>query len=173
MGADRARRPDDRFIACATAEIALQRLFDARIIGIRLRHPQTVEAHHEARRAEAALRAVMIHHCLLHRVQMAVAPLQMLHRHHMTAMERPHEADAGIDAFIGKCAIRPDTPDQHRAGTAIALRAAFLGALQRPVKPQEIEQRFARTDGMKLDSRVIEKKAQAGTDRGCGHQLPR
>ena len=40
--------------------------------GVGLAHPEAVERHDEARRAEAALRAVAVDHRLLHRVQLAV-----------------------------------------------------------------------------------------------------
>ena len=41
-----------------------------------------------------------IHHRLLHRMQLAIARGDMLDRHDMTAVERAHEANAGIDAIL-------------------------------------------------------------------------
>ena len=119
----------DRLIAGAAAEIALQRLLDGRDGRIGRPHPQSVERHDEARRAEAALRAVEIDHRLLHGMQLASLAAQMFHRHHMAAVERTEKADAGIDAFIDEPARRK-LAHQHGAGSAIALRAAFLGAAQ-------------------------------------------
>ena len=81
-----------------------------------------------------------VDHRLLHRMQVAVAPLQMLDRHDMAAVERAEEADAGVDAFIDQ-ACRREPPDQHGAGAAIALGAAFLGAAQR--RPQAADSRAA------------------------------
>jgi len=53
----------------------------------------------------------------------------MLDGHHMRAVQRAGEADTGIDRFIDQ--LRPThPPEQHRAGPAISLRAAFL----RPAK---------------------------------------
>jgi hypothetical protein len=43
-------------------------------------------------------RAVMIDHRLLHRMQRPVGRAQMLDGHHMRAVERADEADAGVDA---------------------------------------------------------------------------
>ena len=69
------RGAHDRLIAGAAAEIALQRLLDRRVGRIGRPHPQPIERHDEARRAEAALRAVEVDHRLLHRMQRAVAAL--------------------------------------------------------------------------------------------------
>ena len=86
-----------------------------------------------------------IDHRLLHRMQPAVLAGEMLDGHDMAAVERAEEADAGVDAFIDELALRQPA-DQHRAGAAIALGAAFLGAAQRTAQPQIIEQRLVRRD---------------------------
>src|SRR5690606_36199069 len=44
---------NDRRVAGAAAEVALQCLFDGTAGRLWIAHPQAVEAHHEARRAEA------------------------------------------------------------------------------------------------------------------------
>ena len=80
-----------------------------------------------------------IDHRLLHRVQPALFAAQMLDGDDMGAVERAEEADAGVDPLIGEFAAG-ELPDQHRAGAAIALGAAFLGAAQRTVEAQPVEQ---------------------------------
>ena len=142
---NRPGRAHDRLIAGAAAEIALQRLLDGRDRRLGRAHPQRIERHHEARRAEAALRAVEVDHRLLHRMQLAGFAAQMLDRHDMAAVERAEEADAGVDALIDELAAG-ELADQHGAGAAIALRAAFLGAAQRTAQPQIVEQRLVRAD---------------------------
>ena len=103
---DRLGGADDRGIARAATEIALQRLLDLGDGRLRPFHPQAVERHDEARCAEAALRAVMIDHRLLHRMQRPARCGQRLHGHDVTAVERGDEADAGIDRFVFQPAIQ-------------------------------------------------------------------
>ncbi len=68
------------------------------------------QRHHEARRAEAALRAVALHHRLLHRMQAAIFGLQMLDREKLAAVQRRQEADAGIDRLIASAGRRRARP---------------------------------------------------------------
>ena len=134
--------PHDRRIAGAAAEIALQRLLDLVLRRPRRRQPEAVERHDEARRAEAALRAVLVDERLLHGMQRA-GQSQVLHRHDVGRVERSDEADAGIDGLVAEIAV-DEPPDEHRAGAAVALRAAFLRAGQALLEPQMVEQRRAR-----------------------------
>ena len=69
--AGRQRRVDDRPIAGATAEVAGERVARALIGGGLALMIEREQAHHDARRAETALRAVVVDHRLLHRVQAA------------------------------------------------------------------------------------------------------
>ena len=57
-----------------------------------------------AGRAVAALQCVLVDEGLLHRMQPAVLPAQMLDRYHMAAVERAEETDAGVDALIDELA---------------------------------------------------------------------
>ena len=101
-------RLDDRLVAGAATEIALQRLFDlAPGSGLSVRQPEAVERHDEARRAEAALRAVTIDHRLLHRMQRAVLGRQMLDGDDMGGIQRADETDAGIDRLRRRVRRRP------------------------------------------------------------------
>ena len=87
------------------------------------------QRHHEARRAEAALRAVAVDHRLLHRVQRVAAGVaHVFHREQRLAVQRGQEADAGVDALQLELAAARRLADDHRAGTAVAFGAAFLGA---------------------------------------------
>ena len=86
-----------------------------------------------------------VDHGLLHGMQRSVLRRQVLDRHHMGGVQRADEADAGIDRFILKFAA-DEPPDQHGAGTAIALGAAFLGARQPALQAQEVEQRLGRIE---------------------------
>ena len=68
--APRARSPRSR---CSGRDCPAAPFRSRRSTASALRHPQRIERHDEARRAEAALRAVEIDHRLLHRMQAAVA----------------------------------------------------------------------------------------------------
>jgi hypothetical protein len=93
----------------------------------------------EARRAEAALAAVMVDHRALHRMQRAIGAGQPLDGAHGLAVKLRQEQDAGIER-----ARAPRVADHHRAGAAIALVAAFLGAGQAALLAQPVEQRARR-----------------------------
>ena len=151
------RRRDDRLVAGAAAEVALQRRLDLALRGVGLAHPEPVERHHDPRRAEAALAAVEIHHRLLHRMQFAAAR-QVLHRHHVAEIDRGQQPDAGVHRLIDQPAPRP-APHQHRAGAAVALGAALLGAAQPPRQPQMVEQRVGRAHLRKALLPVVQQKA--------------
>ena len=73
--------------ARAAAKVSLQRLLDLSVIRLRAPHPQRVERHDEARRAEAALRAVEVDHRLLHRVQLAVTGCEKLDRYDVLVLD--------------------------------------------------------------------------------------
>ena len=111
-----------------------------------------------------------VDHRLLHRVQRPVGIGEMLDRHHMAAVKRPQEADAGIDRFIDQL-VAGQPADEHRTGAAIALGAAFFAAAQPLVQPEIVEQRLGGRKGRKLDRRVIEDEAERRPD--LRHQLPR
>ncbi len=156
---------DDRLVTRATTEIALQRTLDFGSAGVLRGQPKPVKRHDEARRAEAALRAMTVDHGLLHGMQRAVPGRQMLDGHHMGGVQRADEADAGVDRLI----LQPtadEPPDQHRAGTTIAFRAAFLGARQPALQTQEVEQRLGRIEAGKGDVFAVQDETNAG------HELP-
>ena len=122
-------------IGAAAAEIAAHALADAfRVVaGLALAH-QADRAHDLARRAEAALEAVMGDEGGLHRVE-PVAVGEALDRQHVGAVQADGQRQAGIDA---------PPVDQHRAGAALAAVAALLGSGQVKTLAQQVEQRHPR-----------------------------
>ena len=91
-------------------------------------------AHDLARRAEAALEAVMGDEGGLHGMQ-RVAVRQALDRQDVRAVAADRESEAGID---------PPPVDEDRAGAALAAVAALLGPGQLEALAQQVEQRDAR-----------------------------
>jgi hypothetical protein len=86
---------------------------------------QRKQRHHEAGRAEAALRSVQVHHRLLHRMQ--AAGREVVDTDDFAAVSLPGQQDAGIDGAVHQPII--DQPSEHhRAGPAIAFGTSFLGA---------------------------------------------
>ena len=123
---------DDRPVAGAAAQVAGERLVD--LVAARQARPSGLvlverpQGHHEARRAEAALRAVAIDHRLLDGVQRAIWLAQVFHGIEGAAVEGGQELDAGVDGLEGETAFAIEFADDDGAGAAVAFRAAFLGA---------------------------------------------
>jgi hypothetical protein len=136
------------------------------------------QRHHEARRAEAALRAVAVDQRLLHRVQAVhgvralvallkrggrgclrslALVLEVLDREQRLAVERGQELDAGIDRLQPQAADRVgraglgQLADHHGARTAVALVATLLGAGAARVLAQPVEHRAGRVDATDVD----------------------
>ena len=103
-------------------------------------HPQRIKRHDEARGTETALAAMIINHCLLHRVQLTVPATQMFHGHNMTAVHRCQKPDAGVDWLIGQ-RVTAQASDHYGAGTAIAFGATLLCASKPLVQAQIIQKR--------------------------------
>jgi hypothetical protein len=167
----RVHRPggrDDRPVAGAAAEIAGERVVDPRPARrARLLVVEGRQGHHEARRAEAALRAVVLDHRLLDRVERAVRALEVLDGQELAAVQRRHEADAGIDRAVAQPAVF-GLGDDDAARPAIALGTALLGAPPEGVAPEPFEHGERRVDGLERDRLVPQKEAHA-----AAHQLPR
>ena len=170
VAGDGARRPHDRLIAGAAAEIALQRLFDFGVGRFGRPHPQRIERHDKARRTETALRAVEIDHRPLHGVQLVGLAGQMLDGDDVAGVERAHEADAGIHALIDQLA-GDKLANQNRTGAAIPFGAAFLRAFQRTRQAQPVEQRLVGRDIGQRDIAAVEDEAQLGAGFQLGHAL--
>jgi hypothetical protein len=157
---------EDRPVAGAAAQVAGQ------VVGqLGARRPRAGLAmafvdgghrHRESGCAEAALRAVAIDQRLLNRVQ-RIRRAEVLDRQQGLAIDRGQEADAGIDrakaqrigagADHGGCRrcrrVGRQFGHQHRAGAAVALVAAFLGASAVRVLAQPVE--HAARDGRARD----------------------
>jgi hypothetical protein len=124
-GANRDRRVDDRTVSGAAAQIAGQRLVDGGSIWPGF-GPQGEQGHDETGRTEAALRGVVIDHCLLHRVQRPISGGEVLDGQQLTAVQGREEQDAGVDGLMAAILIH----EYNCTRAAVAFRAAFLGAAQ-------------------------------------------
>ena len=108
----------------------------------------------ESRRAVAALRAAALGHLALDRVQ-PPGPAQALGGHDLLLVERRGRYQAGVDRHPAG-PVRPVVAgDQHRAGAALALGAAFLAARQ-PAVAQPLEQRDVTADLAEFTSPAVD-----------------
>ena len=151
---------DDLGVAGAAAEVAGDRLADVLVD----RRAALVEIgagrHEHARRADAALGAAVLQECLLERVQ-ATGRREALDRQDRLALDLRQRHQAAVDDL---------TVDQHRAGAALALAAALLGAGQTEVLAQRVEQ-AAHARGVERDVLAVDREAVGhgcGPRRGCG-----
>jgi hypothetical protein len=128
---------DDARVGAAAAEVAVQTLDDL----LRRRPRRTLEqrdrGHHHPRRAVAALHRGVIDERPLHGVQPAARG------------EVFDGAHRGVADRSDRHAARPRraSVDQHRAGAALALATAELGADQAEFLAQHVEQRAIGVDG--------------------------
>ena len=111
-----------------------------------------------ARRAIAALEGVVVHEGLLQRMQRATLA-QALDRDDVRAIARYGERQAAVDSLA---------VDQDRAGAALAMVAAFLGAGQVLLLAKQIEQRRPGLDGEAETLTVDGQRNLDGADRSCG-----
>ena len=122
---------DDARVGAAAADIAAHPLADALGVVAGLAFAQQADGAHDlARRAVAALEAVMGDEGGLHRMQ-PVAFGEAFDRQDLGAVEADGEREAGID---------PPAVDEHGAGAALAAVAALLGAGQVETLAQQVEQ---------------------------------
>ena len=139
------RRVADRAIAGAAAQIARERIIDHRLVErARPLLMQDEQAHHDARRTEAALRTVMGDHRFLDRMQRA-ALCEILHGDEIRPVDLAEQQDAGIDRLVDEPPV-PHPSERDSAGAAIALPATLLGAERAHLLAQIIEQRGARME---------------------------
>lgn len=117
------------------AEVAVEALLDLLQRG-RLRALQrAVERHDDARRAEAALRAVLLGDAPLHRVRLCGCA-DALHGHHMAAVHTAQRRQAGVHRPVAQGAIEGAHGDG--AGAATALATAQLRTYGRLFKTKKI-----------------------------------
>jgi len=155
----------DRPVAGAAAKISRQTVVDRLPVRLDAGMVEREEAHHDAGRAEAALRAVMGHHRLLDGVQFPAFG-QIVDGDDVLAVALAKELDACIDRLVDENAV-PDPARGHGAGAAIALVAALLRSLRAFAQTQIVEQRLVRADVRKLHALPV-----AGEDQPVpGHAI--
>ncbi len=142
-GAGVAGGVDDGPVAGTAAEIARQRVVDFGPVGsVTVAVEMREQAHDDAGRAKAALRAMTRRHRRLHRMQFPLMR-EVLHRDELAAIQLAKRGDAGVHRFIKQAAVvLPCDDDGTRA--AIAFGAAFLGPGRALLKPQPVEHRGLR-----------------------------
>ena len=150
----RAGRGADRRIAGAAAQVAFGGVVVELAVGM-----ADEQAHDEARRAVAALRATRVDQRLLHGMQ-ARAVGQPLHRHHLAPGQHAHRQQAAVDRAVTRGAGGIALDQRHRAGTAIAVGAALLGAVQ-VLALQPAQQRFGGLGASQRDVRTVEAECRA------------
>ena len=101
---------------------------------------------------------MIIDHGLLDRMERALGPGKSRDRHDMAAVAGGKKADAGVDGLVKECAVM-GPPHQHRAGAAIALRAALFGPFETALEAKEVEQSVARSGLADARLAVVQKEA--------------
>ena len=140
----------DAGIGAAAAEVAAHAFADAIGIVAGLAFVDEADrAHDLARRAEAALEAVMGDEGGLHRMEQ-VALGETFDGDDLSAVEAGGERQARIDA---------PAVDQHRAGAALAAVAALLGAGEIEPLAQQVEQRYPRVLERDVPAVAVHRKA--------------
>ena len=161
----RLRGLHDRSVAGAAAQVAGENVVDATRSRLRLAEVGRIQRHHEARRAEAALRAMRIDQRLLHRMQPAVGSLQMLDGRDAAALEHRQQENAGVDGAMTHLSVA-QLADRHRAGAAIAFGAPFLGARQTFRLAQIVEEgRGGRNVPQRLEPAIEDERNAVAHDR--------
>ena len=135
-----------RAIPGAAAQVAAQGVFHV-VEGEPLRfvQQQPVQRHHDAGRAEPALRAAVLDDGLLRGGEPGVQ-VASLDRDHVPAVHLRQRHQAGGDRLVAD-GIVCQLSDQDGAGAAVALLAALLGAGQPLAVAQEIQQQQPRRCG--------------------------
>ena len=99
----------------------------------------------------------MLDHRGLDGVQARVFVGEVLDGDDLGAVRLAEQQDAGIDRLVDEAAV-PHPSERDRAGAAIALRAALLGADAALLQPQIVEQRRPGSEFLDLDCLPIPKK---------------
>jgi hypothetical protein len=114
---------------------------------------------------------MLIDHCLLDGMERAIGAAQMFDGDQMGAVQAAHETDAGGDRVVDNL-VAMEAPDEHGAGAAIALGAAFLGAAQALFEPKPIEQRRIGLDIGEADLLVVENEPNGTRNFALGSAPP-
>ena len=167
VGGEVAHRVEDRAVARAPAEVAVEQLRDLllRGVGIAVRREEAVHAHHPARRAVAALRAVVHGDPVLRRAQGGADAAEAFDGgdgHPVDRAQRP-QARVHREVLDGVAlALR----ERHRAGAAPALAARLLRAGQADLVRAEVVDEQRPRIGVVHDVRhVVHPEANRVTHR--------
>src|SRR4051812_34383149 len=131
-----ADRRDDVLVARATADLTGDRDTDLLVGRVRIGVEQRAGGEHHARRAEAALQAVLLHEALLHRIEHA-ALLHALDGAHLVPVG--HRGEHG--ARLHRLAVEEDD-----AGAAVGRVAAPVRAGQLELVAQHVHEQHPRLD---------------------------
>jgi hypothetical protein len=125
-------------IASAAANIAFKLLTDGAVFEVVAFAADYIDRGHDhARRAEAALQAVIFAESLLHRVEWPVRGRQSLDRQHVGALELQREDGARFDRFA---------VDMHDTCAALRRVAADMRASEPQMFAQQLYEQRARID---------------------------
>jgi hypothetical protein len=164
--AGRERGIDDRAVAGTAAQVSGEPVGHRLAVGDLARLIEREQAHDEARRAEAALRAVIVDHRLLHGVEGAALGRQVVDRHHVGAVGHAGHQDAAVDGLVDHLAV--DQPaERHGAGAAVAFGAALLGAAGAFAQPEVVEQHLGGLDVGQFDQLAAAEEADGGAHVSC------
>ena len=173
--------------AVARAATQIARQFISQLLTRRLRALLLVmlvgrpQRHHNAGRAKAALRAMAVHHGLLHGVQILsrrlastgalACPLgralafEIFHREQRLAMQAWQKLDAGVDGLQLQAVDRlgitrlSQLANHHSAGAAVPFVAAFLGACAVRIFAQPLQHGAGGMRALHLDHLASMEKA--------------
>ena len=131
-------RLDDVVVAGAAADIAFELLANGVVVELVALAAHDIDRGHDhARRAIAALQAVILAERLLHRMQRTVRRRQPFDREHVGAFELQRQHGAGFDRLA---------VDVNDAGAALRRVAADMRAGEPQILAQKLHQQRARID---------------------------
>jgi len=177
------RRIANRPVAGAAAKVAAKLVVDRLRAGTALAVVALEHRDDKARRAVPALRAVILHHAALHRMQRRSAGFrsvvrglwsvvripagQSLDGHDLAPGEHRQQRDAAVDRTVGRLAGGVAIHQRHGARTAIALvAAAFRTGATAAAQPVEQCRRGRRA--RHVDGFAVQDEIEAGSGGGQG-----
>ena len=171
--AARERGVRDRAVAGATAQVAGEPVVHNRPVRAPPRVVKGEEAHHESGGAEPALRRVQIDHGALHGMQRSVGGSEIFHGDDFGPVDHSQKQDAAIHRLVAQATVSVEAPDRDGAGTAVALRTAFLGAARAFPDPEMVEQSLGRGEVAPFDDTAAADEANAVAGHGSASPVGR
>ena len=146
----------------AHAEVSVEEVLDLLRRRRRALGEQADHAHHPARRAETALRAVVLDQPLLDRVETRPRRADALDGRHRDAVERAHGVEAAVHGDMLDLAAEGIQPrDDDGAGAAARLPAHELRAGQAEVGgAQQVDQHLPRVRVVEGDQVAVQRKGE-------------